>query len=172
MRTLVLVHLCLGLSLATACGGDSQPVDVSGTYALSVTNGANECMLPNWTVGQQSVGQVNLVLTQQADRSQVSGQVVGSGGFVEALFRLAYGSNSFTGTVSGTDVAMELISSGQPEMAGACTFTRNARAVAKVDKDTITGNLFHYYKTNGVPDCGYRTTCNNAQSFNGTRPPK
>ena len=33
-------------------------------------------------------------------------------------------------------------------------------------------SLYHYFKTNQVPDCGFRSECNNTQNFNGTRPPK
>jgi hypothetical protein len=160
------------LALAVGCGGDAPPADVNGTYALSVTNGPNECMDANWTAGQTSVGQVNLVLTQQADPTRVSGEVVGSGGFVELIFRLAYGSNNFAGTVNGNALNMDLVTSGRTEMTGACTHTRTARAVATLEKDTITGTLYHYFRTNGVPDCGYRSSCNNSQMFNGTRPPK
>ena len=167
--------LCVSvLVLVGGCGGDDAPADVSGTYALSITNGPNECMVANWTAGQQSAGQVNLVLTQQADPTRVTGEVMGSAGFVELIFRLAYGSNSFSGTVDGNALMMELVGSGPTEMTGACVHTRQARAVATVDvdRDTITGTLYHYFKTNAVPDCGYRTSCTNGQMFNGTRPPK
>lgn len=172
-RTPAVSALCVSvLVLAGGCGGDDPPADVSGTYALSITNGPNECMVANWTAGQNSVGQVNLVLVQQADPTRVSGEVMGSSGFVELIFRLAYGSNNFSGTVNGSSLMMELVGGGPAEMTGACTHTRHARAVATLDKDTITGTLYHYFKTNGVPDCGYRTSCNNGQMFNGTRPPK
>ena len=160
------------LGLGGACGDSDTPVDVSGSYSLSIKNGPNECMVPAWMADQMSVGQVTLVLTQQADPTQVSGQVMGAGGFVEGIFRLLYGSNTFSGTVSGSSLMMDLVGGGSPEMTGACTSTRHARAVATVDKDTITGTLFHYYKTNNVPDCAYRASCNNTQTFNGTRPPK
>ena len=169
----VVSALCVSvLVLAGGCGGDDPPANVNGTYSLSITNGPNECMVANWMAGDQSAGQVSLKLTQQADPTRVNGEVMGAAGIVELLFRLAYGSNSFTGTVNGNQLMMELVGSGPTEMTGACTHTRHARAVATLDKDTISGTLYHYFKTNGVPDCGYRTSCNNGQSFNGTRPPK
>lgn len=166
--------LCVSvLILGGACGGEDEPIDVSGSYSLNITNGPNECMVANWMAGQVSMGQVSLVLTQQsADRSLVSGQVMGAGGFVEAIFRLLYGSNTFSGTVSGNALMMDLVGGGAPETTGACTSTRHARAAATLDKDTLTGTLYHYFKTNNVPDCAYRNTCNNTQMFNGTRPPR
>jgi hypothetical protein len=165
--------LCVSvLLLAAGCGGDDAPADVSGSYALTIVNGPNECMVASWTPGQQSVGQVSLTLTQQADPTRVTGDVTGAAGFVEAFFRLVYGSNTFTGTVEGNALMMELVGNGPTEMTGACTHTRHARAVATVEKDTISGTLYHYFKTSGVPECGYRNTCNNGQTFNGTRPPK
>ena len=168
-----LLGFTVSLAVAlTGCGEDTTPADAAGIYTLNVTNSVNECMLQGWMEGQQSTGAVTLTVTQLMDRRQVNATVTGAGGLVDLLFVAIYGSNNFTGTITGRDLAMQVVGGGRTQTIGACTFSPHARVAARLEGDTLTGTLYHQYTTNNVPDCGYRNQCTNSQMFNGTRPVK
>jgi hypothetical protein len=168
MRTAAVVTLVLGLAAASCDDGDAQaPIDVAGRYQISLTNGANGCMLERWQEGQMSQGVTLLVVQDAADKRKVSATVEG---IVGGLISLWIGSNTFQGTASSGALDMTIM--GTRAMSnGTCAYTTVARARAAVMKDAIDGTVTYSYATNGAPDCAWRTGCQTIQRFNGTRPP-
>lgn len=153
--------------LASACGSDKfvGATDVSGAYSGPVTNGANSC--PGaWVTGQSSDANVNVVQTN----ADVSVQVQGAAGL---LLQLGFGTNAFTGSVTGNHIDALIIGSAQA-MAGGCTYTFNGNLTADLAGDTLTGSIAYTPKTNGNADCNAMsvTGCSRSQSFTMTRAAK
>src|SRR5258706_9966865 len=96
--------LVVVLALA-GCGGGS--VDVTGSYTVSVTNGANGCNAVNWTVGSSATG---IPVTIAQDGSNATATVEGLTG---AYLQAGLGSRVFAGDVSGHDLNLELIGTTQ-----------------------------------------------------------
>jgi hypothetical protein len=163
-------RILLAAMLAMGCGSSNgTPADVSGTYTLNLTNGENECMYQNWTMGATAAGGVTITLAQDtADPSKVTGSVQG---LVAALVALVYGSAEFAGTVSGSTVQMKLEGT-RTASTGNCAYTPIARLTAVASGDNINGTIKHSLQTNMTSDCGYRNSCVNTQTFAGARPPK
>jgi hypothetical protein len=150
--------------LACACSSET-PVDVAGTYTLSLTVKQVDCQILGGAVGDSSTG-VQIVVTQSG--SDATAQVQGAAGI---LVGLAMGSAAFTGKVAGNDIDLT-INGTTPGSEGTCAFTRNARMQASLASDVLTGTLTYTFATNKTADCGTRDTCKDVQIFNGTRPPK
>jgi hypothetical protein len=160
-----MARLALTLVLCTCACSSETPADVAGTYTLSLTVQQNQCGILANATGDSSSG-VQLVVTQTG--SQVSAQVQGVAGIALAL---VMGSDTFQGTVSGNTLDLT-ISGTLAGSNGTCAYTRNARLVADVSGDVITGSVTYSFATNKTADCGIRDTCQDIQKFNGTRPPK
>lgn len=154
----------LGLALlALGCGGD--PVDAEGTWTLSGTNRTNDCMIPNWTVGE-TFSNVTLVVTQSGEAANAD--VTGGGGFY--LDVLLGGDDIFTGTVDGDE--LDLARQGTRSMTqGNCTYTYNAQLLMAVDGDVMTGRINYRSAHNNNSDCA-AITCLSYQDLTGTRPPQ
>jgi hypothetical protein len=146
-----------------ACG--SSNVDVSGTYSGTVTNGVNSCP-GTWTTGQTSNADVTVAQTG----SSVSIQVQGAAG---ALLQLGFGTNAFTGSVSGDHISAMIIGSVQAT-AGGCQYTFDGNLSGNLSGDTLSGTITYTPKTNGNADCTTMsiTGCSRGQSFTMNRPPK
>lgn len=140
------------------------PADVAGGYTVNVTNGANDCEVMNWTVGD-SASAIPMTITQ--DEGTVQAVVMGAAAI---YLNLVAGSATFNGDVAGDRIAASLIGDN-PQRQGECTFTYTVDMDATVSGDVIEGDLTYRAVTNGHPDCGILETCQNRQSFNGTRPP-
>src|SRR5689334_22444984 len=113
----------IALALA-GCGGGS--VDVSGSYTVAVTNGANGCMAVNWTVGDSAAG---IPVTIAQDGSNATATVEGATGL---YLQAGLGSRVFAGDVSGHSLDLELIGTTQ-QTQGSCTFTYNALLDGELD---------------------------------------
>jgi hypothetical protein len=153
--------LCASSALLASCA--STPANVAGSWSVNVTNGANGCMLDNWTAGETASG-IPLTITQSG--SAVTAEV---GGTVGALADLLFGTRRFTGSVAGDRIDVRLV--GRAGSMGGCAFTPVIDLTATVRGDTMMGNLIWSYDTNASPDCGMRATCESIQAMNGSRPP-
>lgn len=152
------------LALTSLASCTSAPADVSGEWSTNLTNGANGCMLGNWTAGETTSG-VPMTITQSG--STVTADI---GGLAGAALVVALGTSRLTGVVSGNTV--DLHADGRPGSEGACAYTGALDIQLQVTGDTLTGTTHWSYDANSSPDCGYRATCDSTQSVNGARPPR
>ena len=152
----------LALSVG-ACG--SVNVIVSGTYTGTVTNGVNSCP-GTWTTGQASNADVTVAQTG----SSVSLQVQGAAGL---LLQLGFGTNAFSGSVSGGHIDATIIGSVS-STAGGCQYTFDGNLSGDLVGNTLSGTITYTPKTNGNADCTAMgiTGCSRVQSFTMNRPPK
>ena len=151
------------LVLLAACGG-GEPANVAGNYTVAVTNRDNGCAFQNWTVGNSASG-IPVTITQSD--TDVTASVEGlTGGFLA----LALGDRSFRGEVSGSHLSLDLIGTTSYTM-GNCTYTFNALLDARVEGDTLMGQIVYTAATNDQSDCATLEGCESVQDFNGTRPP-
>lgn len=142
----------------------ASPADIAGNYTINVTNGDNGCSLENWTVGD-TASSIPFVITQTDDMA--TGEVQG---LVGGYLTLVLGSMRFTGEVRGDQFEATLYGT-RSGTRGMCAFTTNVHLFATLDGDYLEGTLTYSAETNGAPDCAELETCENIQSFNGTRPP-
>ncbi|MBX3247536.1 MAG: hypothetical protein KF901_10200 [Myxococcales bacterium] len=157
MRALVCSFACL----LASCG--SSPADFAGTYTINLTNGANECGVMGWTVGETSTS--TIVITQREAEATVDVQ-----GLARTYLDVVVGAHTFQGTISGDHVDATL--TGRAGSEGSCAYTLMIDLSADLEGDLLTGELRWYARTNGLPECGVYNTCTNRQAFNGTRPPR
>jgi len=147
-------------ALAMGCGSDY----VGGSYTVNLTNGDDGCGVMGWTVGD-TTSAVPVAVLQDGDQVQLD-----VGGASGTLLDLAVGSSIFNGQVGGSDITAALIGSRAGSQ-GSCTYTYTIDLRASVDGDFMEGELRWHPVTNGHADCGVLETCENVQSFNGSRPP-
>ncbi len=162
--------LLLAFALApAACGSSddfkSDPVDVSGSYSVSVTNKSNACALQNWTDGAQS-NAIPVTMTQNG--TSVTGTI---DGLVGAYVKLVLGSNTFQGKVDGSTVNATNFGTSSYKQNN-CTYTLNLEMNATLSGNSLQGTITYKPKTNASPDCGTLESCENIQEFAGSRPPK
>jgi hypothetical protein len=164
MNTTRLVPVA-ALALSVCACGSSSSVDVSGTYNGPVTNGANSCP-GTWTTGDTSNADVTVAQTG----SSVSIQVQGAAGL---LLQIGFGTNAFTGSVTGGHIDAMIIGSVQ-SAAGACQYTFDGNLKATLAANTLSGTITYTPKTNSNVDCTTMgiTGCSRVQSFTMDRPPK
>jgi hypothetical protein len=148
--------------LVAACGSDAN---VAGSYTIAVTNRDNGCNFQNWQVGAMNTN-INAEITQSG--SNVTTNVTGAGGFV---FDAVLGTHTYTGSVSGNDVSLDLFGT-KSNTQGNCTFTYNSTIDATAHGDALEGRIDYTAATNGNPDCTTIQGCVSFQDFNGTRPPR
>ena len=149
------------------CGSSDSgpPVDFSGQYAGSSTNGMSTC--PGaWNTGDMAEGSVNLVQSGADVQFQTQGGT-------SLIFYLVFGSNSFTGKATGNHVDAVIVGS-VTNMQGACTFTWKGTITGDLAGDTLSGKLTYSPTTNGHADCDTQkvTGCTRVTDFTYTRPPK
>ncbi len=160
MRRVAGSLLLVVVGAASGCA----PVDISGNYTVSLTNGDNGCDFDNWMVGDTTSG-VPMAVTQTEDQLQLN--VGGVGG---AYLDIALGSSTFNGQIQGTGVTAALVGSRGNSL-GMCTFTVTVDLDASVSGDFMEGTLTYRPVTNMHADCAPIEGCQSVQSFNGTRPP-
>jgi len=150
------------LLLLLGCGDSA--VNMAGNYSIALTSGDNGCNFQGWTVGAMTSG-IPLSVTQ-------SGQSVSAvvGGAAGLYVNGALGSNTFTGTASGTTLVAS-IHGTRSYTQGACTYTITAIATGSLAGDYLSGNIDYTTNTNASPQCGSIQGCHSRQQFNGTRPP-
>jgi len=155
--------------LLAACSSDNgsggPAVDVAGVYSGPVTNGMNSC--PGfWNTGMASDAMVTVAQTG----SSVSIQVQGGAGIA---LTLGFGTNSFSGTVSGSHIDAGIIGS-VPTTRGGCVSTSNGTLSADLATNTLTGTIVYTPQTNGHADCATLLVngCSSQQTFALNRPPK
>jgi hypothetical protein len=150
------------LGVIAACGGD--PVDAEGTYAVGLTNRENGCNFDNWTVGQQTSG-IEVVITQNGESAIA--EVKGGAGL---YLSFAFGSNTFSGSVDGSDLDLFLAGT-RAQTSGNCTYTYDGRIVATLTGNALNGTLTYSSNGNNNSDCA-AIVCDSVQEFSGSRPPK
>jgi hypothetical protein len=153
--------------LAAACSSDngSAPVDVSGVYSGTVTNGTSTC--PGlWNTGMSS----DATATIAQSGSNVTIPVQGAAGL---LLTAGFGTNSFAGTVSGSHIEASVVGIVQTTLGG-CVYTTNGTLAADLNANTLTGAIVYTPETKGNVDCATMqvTGCNRQQTFTLNRPPK
>jgi hypothetical protein len=154
------------VALAAACGGSSfqTTANITGTYDVSLTNGANGCQFASWTTGAM-VSNIGVDITQNG--TNASAQVTGLAALVYAV---DLGTATFTGSVQGDTFTMTAFGS-HAATDGQCSYTLKASMTGTQLGDSVQGQLTYSETTNGSPDCGYHATCTSVQSFAGVRPP-
>jgi hypothetical protein len=153
------------LALFVLVGACSKPLDVSGDYTVALTNGANGCNIPSWSVGSVTSG-VPLSITQ--DDVRLTAVVTGSVGLG---LTAVTNSNTFSGTVDGNHLDLTLAGSMEIPL-GLCRYTIDVTTQGDLEGDTLTGTVTYTPVTNMVPDCAPIQNCQSTQTFSGTRPPK
>ncbi|HLU65790.1 MAG TPA: hypothetical protein VKZ63_05915 [Kofleriaceae bacterium] len=156
-----LAPVMFALLPALGCGGD--PVDVSGEYTLTLTNGDNGCQFENWVEGEVTTN-VSLLIEQDGDSVTAS-----VGGAAALVLDVLLGSSVFRGEVDGSHLQLTL--HGTDRTVEQCTFFVDGVVHAEVDGDVITGVIEYRPATNGNVACGVLNDCVTSQQFNGTRPP-
>jgi hypothetical protein len=151
-------------ALATAC--DSEPIELAGSYTIALTNRANGCEFPNWTVGE-TASNIAFTVTQQGDN--ITAMVDGVAGLFLDLW---IGGRVFQGTVDGHEMDLAIFGTRSQMMGAECTYTINSLIDARVAGDIVTGSITYVAATNGSPTCGQLADCESIQDFNGTRPPR
>jgi hypothetical protein len=152
--------------VAVACSNsfNGSSVDLTGDYTVALTDGANDCMFPNWTQGSSTQG---IALDVQQEGSSVTGTVNGVAAVVlDALL----GTHQFQGTVDGSSFTMTAIGSNAAKDQG-CSYTVKATVTGTLDGDAIQGSITYTETTNGSSDCGYHATCSSVESYAGVRAP-
>jgi hypothetical protein len=140
------------------------PEDVSGTYSVSITNGANGCGFADWIEGASNQN-IPLVITQEGE--QLAGRVEGIPG---ALLALLHGTNEYAGRVEGRTITLFIDGTVQG-FQGNCNYTWSNDVSATLEGDYLSGSLVYSRAHNGNPDCA-ALECETIQLLNGVRPPK
>jgi hypothetical protein len=165
MRGRVFTFIALLIGGCSSSGESSTPVDVTGVYSGPVTNGSNTC--PGvWNTGASN----DAMVTVAQMGAGVSIQVKGAAGL---LLQLGFGTNSFSGTVTGNHIDASIIGSVS-NTKGGCVYTTNGTLAADLSGDTLTGNILYTPQTNGHADCTTMLVagCSSQQTFSLARPPK
>lgn len=158
------------LSLAAAaCGSDdefeSTPVDVSGSYTVSVTNKSNGCNFTDWQQDETTSG-IPITITQDGETITIT-----IDGLVGSAVALWLGASKLEGNVDGDRVHATYFGTRSFTQA-TCTYSINAEMDATLTGDSLQGVIRYKPKTNGSPDCGALESCETLQEFAGSRPPK
>lgn len=154
----------LGCSSSASVGDEPAPLDVAGSYTISLTYQENGCELENWQEDETLSG---VALEVSQEDTAVVGTVEGVTGGVLALI---HGSNVYEGTVSGQRVEMTIYGE-YPLKEGNCSYSLNNVFVGDWDGDFISGTLKFTTQTNGNSDCE-PVECSSNIAFTGSRPPK
>jgi hypothetical protein len=159
VRIITIMTLLVGCS---SDGGGGPAVDVTGVYGGPVTNGANTC--PGiWNTGMSS----DAMATVGQTGANVTLQVNGAAGL---LLTAGFGTNSFSGTVSGSHIDASIIGTVSTTRGG-CVYTSNGTLAADLAGNTLAGAIVYTPQTNGHADCATMsvTGCSSRQTFSMTR---
>jgi hypothetical protein len=146
---------------AVACS--SAPTNFAGTYTLTTTENANTCGFANWTPG--STATFTAVFTQDGTSAQITIQ-----GLVGDFLKLAVGTATFQGTISGNTFTTEFIGQSK-QTEGACSYSENIGISATLDTNSvISGTITVTPVTNNDPSCGAKNNCaGNTETVSGNR---
>jgi hypothetical protein len=163
----------LGAILTTAvslagCASDgnttSEPGSVAGDYSLAFTDtSTNNCALGNWTNGASTTN-VGFTVTQAG--TSIAGTVNGLAGDADDV---AYGTNTYQGTLSGQSFHMSTTSRAMAQ--GNCAYTLEIDMDGTFDGNTLNGTRSFHGMTNNGSDCGALNDCESIQQVSGARPP-
>jgi hypothetical protein len=134
---------------------------VGGTYTGTVVNDSNTCPAP-WNKGMMSSATVTIV--------QIGANVtLQMGAFAGDTLETIFGTNVFSGTVSGNHIAATLIGTVRAT-SGGCIFTTNGDLAANLGGSALSGDIIYTPQTNGHPDCAAIVTgCSSHQTFGVNR---
>ncbi|HEY1550340.1 MAG TPA: hypothetical protein VGG28_21080 [Kofleriaceae bacterium] len=149
----------------TGVACSSSPTNVAGSYSVQLTNGANGCMFQNYTVGSDTM---NVPVTVTQSGSTATATVSGVAG---DYLNLVLGSDSFTGSVDGDSLDLQLTGTRALSM-GNCAYTYNATLNAALDGNSLMGSVDYTADTNNGSDCGALVGCMTSQDIAGSRPPQ
>ena len=155
-----------GLFLGCGDSNSGPPVDFTGLYSGTSTNGASNCP-GQWNTGASAEGEANLVQSGSDVQFQMQG---GSA----LAFLIAFGSASFSGKANGSHVDAAIVGS-VPVMTGACSYTWKGTLAGDLEVDTLNGTLTYTPNiTMAHADCDTMkvTGCSRGASFRYTRPTK
>ena len=161
--------LSLLLPLCGLCGCSSDTeftTDVSGDYAVAITNGPSNCSdFKDWVLGATTKDPIQFGITQS--NQSIHGTAGGGAGL---FFKLWLGSAEFDGSISGN--SLTLTNYGQrAHKSGNCSYTYNVNVKGTQTGDSISGTITYAPQTNGNPDCN-AVECSASQEFSGSRPPR
>jgi hypothetical protein len=142
----------------------STPVDFTGTYNVTLIDGANACGFANWTDGQATTN-ITVNITQDATAAQADVQ-----GLVGLYLDVVAGTHIFVGTVSGDAFESTLI--GKQTTQGSCSYHVNSELKLTISGNTVNGTITYTPLTNADPSCAALNQCSNVQTVSGTRPAK
>ena len=161
-RTSTYTSFLLLLLTVVACGGEGD-ADVAGSWTLSLTNRDNGCNFSNWTTGKTESATLDLMQSG----TDVTGPATG---WTQLTLKATLGNDYYSGTVSGSHVALTL--SGHNALTqGNCSYFINATLAGDVSGNTMNGRTDYKPQTNHDPDCDYLETCTTYQDFSASRPP-
>jgi hypothetical protein len=142
-----------------------SPERISGSYSVTLVNGANGCAFDNIQPGNATPG-VPLTITQEPDGRMGRATF---GGFPAVFYAFAFGSADYAIQVSGRRIDGVVVGTRSAVRDG-CTVTYNATLQATVEGDLIRGRVFFSSVPSGEPACA-KALCTTDQSFSGTLPP-
>ena len=159
------MRILLALLLLQACTSD-EAVDVTGDFALAITNGANGCEFATWVVGDTATGV--LVRLRQMSDNKFTAELTG---VVRLFAELAIGSYIFAGDVTGASFQATLAGTREiMEDGETCKYRVNADIEGSLVRDNISGRItYRVVIVTSAPDCPPEN-CATVQSFNGSRP--
>ncbi|MET0595178.1 MAG: hypothetical protein ABW133_20935 [Polyangiaceae bacterium] len=158
--------LVFTMGLFLGCGSDGgSPVDFTGTYTGTSTNGASTCP-GTWTTGQ--VGEGSVKLLQSGDDVQLQAE-----GGTAAIFAVVFGSAGFSGKASGNHLDAVVVGA-IPNMTGDCTYTWKGSISANLTGNVLKGTLTYSPNITGGAACVVQrvTGCTRLTEFSFTRPTK
>ncbi len=150
--------------VVVACS--SNPVDFTGNYNLTVTDGTNNCGFGSWTEGQAS----NVPATITQDPSNMSAAQVTITGFTGHL-DLVLGTHTFANAVVKGDT-LDANVVGTPHLTvqnTACGYTVNAHMQLTLSGNNLNGTIDYTPQTNGASSCGALNSCTNSETISGSR---
>jgi hypothetical protein len=158
MHDRIAVAFVFGLSLGCGSSDSGPPVDFSGEYAGTSTNGSSTCP-GQWTMGEVAQGEFNLL--QSGVNVQFSAQRATS-----LVFYAVFGIASFTGKAAGNHVEAPIVGSVMNTQ-GACVYTWDGTISADLVGEKLDGTLSYTPNTNGNADCDAQkvTGCTRLTSF-------
>lgn len=149
--------------------GDAEPADFSGLYELDILNEENGCELANWTVGAVTD---NVELTVVQEGTEATGQV---GGLIGTYLRIAVGSDTLSGDVTGDEIELYLLSgTDSRDRDLQCRYRAEGTLYGTlVGENGLEGTIeYGYLVMQEADDCGDIGTCVSVQSFSGSRRPR
>jgi hypothetical protein len=139
---------------------EQPPIDATGVYTINTIRRDNGCHFDGWVVGEP------LILTLDVVQEGANVEATIKGGFVDAGYILAVGSNVFRGEIRRSRLDLEII--GTVPRLDTCPHTIDSRLDVRIDTDTLTGTLDLRVQP-AAPGCVLEN-CRSYLELNGIRP--